>query len=418
MPSAVEFECNGRVYRPDEAVYAVVCIDGGADEYLDEALARGRMPRLAAMLSGCTRGLARAAMPTFTNPNNASIITGAPPSVHGINGNFFLDPATGEPVMMNDGSFLRAPTILAQAARAGRRCAVVTAKDKLRTILARDLPMGAGRPGIALSAEKAQDARVATHGLDDAERLVGEHAPPIYSGAASVYVLKAGVELARRGLADLLYLSLTDYIQHKHAPAEEGALQFYEAIDEQLGALHDLGVVLGITADHGMNAKHDERGRPAVVYLEPLLAERFGPGLRVILPITDPYVAHHGSLGSFAVVHTPPDVDAAAVAEHLLTIDGVTEAHPRDRAARLLELVPDRLGDVVVASGRGVVLGRAPEHHDLAALDRPLRSHGGRYEEMVPMIVTRPLRPESGARFGLDTRNFDVFDLTLNGAAP
>jgi len=55
---------------------------------------------------------ALSAMPSFTNPNNISIITGRPPSVHGIAGNYFHDPATGREVMMNDARFLRAGTIM------------------------------------------------------------------------------------------------------------------------------------------------------------------------------------------------------------------------------------------------------------------------------------------------------------------
>ncbi len=411
MPERVEFACNGRVYRPGDAVYAVVCIDGGADEYLDEALMRGRMPNMAEIIRGGRRGMCRAQMPTFTNTNNASIITGAPPRVHGMNGNFFLDPETGEAVMMNDGRFLRAPTIVAAAAKAGRKCAVVTAKDKLRTILTK------GLDGIGFSAERAGEATEVTHGIGGVEALVGEATPAIYSGDASVYVLKAGAAMVERGLADLLYLSLTDYIQHAHAPNEAAALDFYARLDEQLGRLIAAGVVLGITADHGMNAKHDETGRARVVYLEPWLAERFegGAACRVVLPITDPYVAHHGSLGSYAVVHVAEGMDAREVAEALYEIEGVTEAHPMPRAAALLELAPDRVGDVVVMSGRDTVLGRAPEHHDLSQLGGPLRSHGGRYEEMVPMIFSRPLDEAYGARFAGDVRNFDVFEYTLNG---
>ncbi len=65
--------------------------------------------------------LADSVIPSFTNPNNLSIITGRPPAVHGIAGNFFFDPASGTEVMMNDPKFLRAPTILAAAHDAGAR---------------------------------------------------------------------------------------------------------------------------------------------------------------------------------------------------------------------------------------------------------------------------------------------------------
>ncbi len=358
------------------------------------------------------RGLARAALPSFTNVNNAAIVTGTPPSVTGISGNFFLDPATGEEVMMNSSRYLRCETILARAAAAGRRVGVVTAKEKLRGILS------AGLEGISFSSEKARDATRETHGIDGVEEMVGAPTPGIYSGEASLYVLRAGRALLEEGLADFLYLSLTDFMQHKFAPEDAESLEFHAEIDREIGRLLDLGAVLGVTADHGMNAKQRPDGSPNVVWLESALEERFGAGCRVILPITDPYVVHHGALGSFAVVHLPPGLASreAEVAEFVLDLPGITEVLTRPGAARKLELPRDRIGDIVVLSGRDVVIGRTPGHHDLAAVREGLRSHGGRYEEMVPFIVSEPLAPEFARRAAADARNFDIFDFTVNGA--
>src|SRR5690606_1558115 len=169
MPiSTTEFSVNGRSYRPPDRPVVVICMDGSADEYLDSALARGLMPHLQKLSATGYRGVARGALPSFTNVNNASIVTGVPPSVHGISGNYFYDPAAGAEVMMNSARYLRAETIPAAAARAGRRTAVVTAKDKLREIL------GHGLRGIAVSAEKAAEATVDTHGIDGRELLAGE----------------------------------------------------------------------------------------------------------------------------------------------------------------------------------------------------------------------------------------------------
>ncbi|MCC7390317.1 MAG: phosphonoacetate hydrolase [Phycisphaerales bacterium] len=409
VPVPCTFEVNGRTYRPGARVYAAICVDGCGDEYLSESLIRGRMPNLAGAIRKGKRFMGRGVIPSFTNPNNSSIITGAPPAVHGINGNYFLDPESGGAVMMNDGKFLKAPTIVATAARAGRRCAIVTAKEKLRTILAHDLD------GIGFSAEKAGQAERGTHGIDGVEALVGEKTPPIYSPDASVYVLKAGAAMVEQGLADLLYLSLTDYMQHKFAPEEPESLDFHARLDEQIGRLLAAGVVLGITADHGMNAKHSADGRPRVVYLDPILLRLVGPGCRVILPITDPYVAHHGSLGSFAVVHVPPGTDLARVRRGLMGVPEVTEVMEKDIACEKLQLHPERLGDLVVMCGRDTTLGTSPAEHDLSQLDRPLRSHGGRYEEMVPMIVSEPLNAAYRAKAEGDPRNFDIFDFTING---
>jgi phosphonoacetate hydrolase len=367
------------------------------------------MPNLERMaVEGC-RAVARGALPSYTNVNNASIVTGVTPSKHGIGGNFFFEAATGKEVMMNSAAYLRAPTIPAAAAAAGRKVAVITAKEKLRDIL------GSGLQRIAFSAERANLAREETHGIGGVEELMRRPAPPIYSAEASLYVLRAGVVLLKKGLADFLYLSTTDYMQHTFAPDRPEALAFYAAIDAELGNLVRPGAVVGLTADHGMNAKQKPDGRPNVIYLETLLTERFRPGFRVILPITDPYVAHHGALGSFAVIHLPEGQPAESVRAWLAALEGVTEVYDRVEAARKLELPFDRLGDLVALSARDVVLGRTPEYHDLAALHGGLRSHGGRYEEMVPFVVSEPLKPEYAARASGDLRNFDIFDFTING---
>ncbi len=408
MPfSQSPFTVNQRAYHPPDRPVAVICLDGSADEYLDAAMARGRMPHLESMARNGWRGMARAAMPTFTNVNNSCIVTGVPPSRHGIGGNFLYDTTTGEEVMMNSSRFLRAETIFPAAQRAGRKVAVITAKEKLRDIFASGL-IGLG--GIAFSSEKAGEARKETHGIGDVEALAGP-TPEIYSGAASVYVLQAGVALLQAGRADFLYLSTTDYMQHKYAPEDAEAVDFYGQVDAEIGHLLKLGALVILTADHGMNAKQRADGTPNVIYLEDELTTQFGEGFRVILPITDPYVVHHGALGSFAQVHLPPQVEAREVQNWLLQKPGVTECHDRATAARLMELPEDRMGDVVVVSGRDVVLGRTPAWHDLKGIQSGLRSHGGRYEEMVPMVMSeRPAKSVEHLLNG-DLRNFDVFAL-------
>ena len=418
MPfSTTEIAVNDRVYRPPARPIAVICIDGCADEYLSVSLARGRMPRLARLIAdGAYRGMVRGALPSFTNVNNSSIATGVAPSVHGISGNFFLDPQSGEEMMMNSSTYLRSGTIFAAAARAGRKVAVVTAKEKLRGILSDGLFQDDAH-GIAFSTEKARDARRETHGIDDVEKLVGKPTPDIYSAAASLYVLEAGVALVDAGRADFLYLSLTDFMQHKFAPDTPESLDFHEAIDRELGHLVDLGCEIGATADHGMNSKQLPDGSPNVIYLETILREEVDDAIRVILPITDPYVVHHGALGSFASVHLPDSDVSASVARRVLELDGITEVHDRDTAARKLELPHDRIGDIVALSGRDVVIGRTPDQHDLTAVARGLRSHGGRYEEMVPLVLSGPLTEDYARKAAADPRNFDVFDFTVNGIA-
>ncbi|HAB15389.1 MAG TPA: phosphonoacetate hydrolase [Verrucomicrobiota bacterium] len=415
--NSTSFTVNGRQYTPPSRPLVAICLDGSADEYLDAALARGRMPHLQRMSVTGWRGFARGAMPSFTNVNNASIVTGVPPAVHGIGGNFFFDSASGEEVMMNSAKFLRAETIFPAAQRAGRKVAVITAKEKLRDIFASGL---IAHGGLAFSSEKAGLARHESHGIAEVEGLVGP-TPAIYSAEASLYVLRAGVKLLETGRADFLYLSTTDFMQHKFSPEATEALEFYAAIDVELGRLLDLRAAVALTADHGMNAKQSPDGSPKVIYLESELIRRFGPGFRVILPITDPYVVHHGALGSFAQVHLPVSTNdqsrAVDVIQWLAELPGVTEVLERSTAARLMELPPDRMGDLVVCAGRDVVLGRTPEYHDLRAIEGGLRSHGGRYEEMVPFVLSEPLGPVHAMRARGDLRNFDLFEFLCNASS-
>jgi phosphonoacetate hydrolase len=408
------FEANGRIYSPGPAPLAVICIDGCADAYLDAAIARGVAPHFAAMSEHGYRGVARACVPTFTNVNNGAIVTGTPPSETGICGNYFLDPDTGEEVMMNHSRFLRNDTILAAAESAGRKVAFITAKDKLRELYAK----GMRETSLHFSAECADETE--TRCGVDIEAMVGPK-PSIYSGDASVYVLAAGVKLIEEGLSDFLYLSLTDYIQHAYAPDEPASLSFYAQLDEQIGKLLSMGVLVAATADHGMNAKIDEHGQPKVIYLETELAKRFGPGHRVICPITDPYVVHHGALGSAVTVHLAESYRKPAalkeVCDWILRLDGVTEVYPRELAVAKCQLAADRIGDLYVFAGRDVVIGKTRETHDLSKLERTLRSHGGRYEEMVPMLLSRPLNERYQRLAAGDVRNFDVFDFACNGTA-
>ena len=402
-------EVNARSYREPQQPTVVVCVDGCEPDYIAQAVAAGVTPWMKDTLAAGTALLADCVVPSFTNPNNLSIVTGVPPSVHGICGNYLYDTETGTEVMMNDPRWLRAPTILAALAGAGMRCAVVTAKDKLRRLL------GHGMQGICFSAEKADAATVAENGIDRVLELVGQPLPDVYSAALSEFVFAAGVRLAQTRRADVMYLSTTDYIQHKHAPGTPGANAFYAMMDRYLGELDAMGWVIALTADHGMNAKTWLDATPDVIYLQDVLDEWLGAGrARVILPITDPYVVHHGALGSFATVYLQSDADRADLIGRIAALPGIELVLPRAQAAERFELPADRIGDLVVVSGRSTVIGGARAKHDLSGLDAPLRSHGGLAEQRVPLILNRRIE-------GLDAkrrwRNFDAFDLALNQSA-
>jgi phosphonoacetate hydrolase len=398
-------EVNGRRYRWMSDPLVVVCVDGCEPDYLQRAAAAGCTPYLASLLGEGTAFTGDCVVPSFTNPNNLSIVTGVPPAVHGICGNYFYDREADAEVMMNDPRYLRAGTVLAAFAHAGARVAVVTAKDKLRTLLGHRLK------GICFSAEKAAEATRAENGIDDVVALVGMPVPSVYSAALSEFVFAAGVKLMQTQRPDLMYLSTTDYVQHKFAPGSDGANAFYAMMDGYLAQLDALGAVLALTADHGMNAKTRADGTPNVIYLQDLLDDWLGADrARVILPITDPYVVHHGALGSFATVY----LDAAArdaVGARLAAIEGIDLVLPNAVACARFELPPERMGDLVVVSARQVVLGTSAARHDLSGLDAPLRSHGGVSEQRVPLLFSRRTAGIPGrARL----RNFDILDVALN----
>jgi phosphonoacetate hydrolase len=395
---------NGRQYRWPEGPVVVVCVDGCEPEYVTRAVESGAAPWLADVLAKGTALEVDAVVPTFTNPNNLSIVTGVPPAVHGICGNYFYDREAGAEVMMNDPRYLRAGTILAALSTAGASVAVITAKDKLRRLL------GHGMRGICFSSEQADRTTIAEHGVDDALGLVGLPLPSVYSAALSEFVFAAGVKLMESVRPDVMYLSTTDYVQHKHAPGTADANAFYQMMDGYLAKLHALGAIVALTADHGMSAKTDAVGAPAVIYLQDVLDGWLGAATaRVILPITDPYVVHHGALGSFATVYLPAAADPGAIGRRLASIPGVEVVLERAAACVRFELPADRMGDLVVISARHVVLGTAAARHDLSGLDAPLRSHGGLSEQRVPLLLNRRLSGEATPR-----RNFDAFDAALN----
>ncbi|MBX3500684.1 MAG: phosphonoacetate hydrolase [Alphaproteobacteria bacterium] len=401
---------NGRTYRRPQRPTVVVCVDGSEPGYIERAVEAGMAPWFARILREGTSLLADCVVPSFTNPNNLSIVTGRPPAVHGISGNYFLDPESGNEVMMNDPKFLRVETLFPAFQRAGCRIAVITAKDKLRGLLGKGLELAPGK-ACSFSSEKADQASVATNGIDNVLSLVGMPVPDVYSAGLSEFVFAAGVELMRRDRPDLMYLSTTDYIQHKHAPGTKVANAFYAMMDGYLNELDAMGCTIVLTADHGMNAKHDRAGQPDVVYLQDLLDGWLGEAkARVILPITDPYVVHHGALGSFAVIYLPREANADVVMAKLRATEGIESALSREDAAQRFELPADRLGDIIVVSNRHKVLGTSASRHDLSGLTEPLRSHGGVSEQGVPLICNRKLGAGPTQRW----RNFDAFDLALN----
>ncbi|KUJ10170.1 Phosphonoacetate hydrolase [Mollisia scopiformis] len=405
-------ELHSRKYSLPQNPTVVVCVDGFDPEYLDEGIKDGIIPNLAKFAKDGFHKTAKSCMPSFTNPNNVSIITGVPPSVHGIAGNYYLDPLTREEHMIVDDTLLRGTTVLALLAKRGVRVAAVTAKDKLRRILSHDL-----EGLVCFSSKKAKDANLKENGIENVEEWIGRPGPAQYSGDLSIYVLDAGIKLLEEERADILYLTLSDFIQHKYAPGDKEANDLMKVLDARIGRMVELGAVVAMTGDHGMSDKSKADGTPNVIFLEDELTNRWGPDCaRVICPISDPFVRHHGALGSFVRVYVKSKEHIGPMLDFCKTLTGIEVALSGEEAAGVFEQPLDREGDLVIVSEKNVVIGSRKDEHDLSNLKgHRLRSHGGLSEQEIPLLMSQPAHGTytEGRK---NWRNFDIFDLVLNGA--
>jgi phosphonoacetate hydrolase len=394
----------------------VVCIDGGDPAYLRQFHAEGAIPNIARFMTEGFSTVADGTVPSFTCPNNMSIITGTPASKHGISGNYYLDTATGKPVVMTGPELLRGDTIIARFADAGARVVSITAKDKLRRQLGKDLDVAKGH--VSFSSEFASKATLAENGIENVLEFVGMPQPDMYSMELSLFVLEAGIRLLERDRPDLLFLSLTDWVQHKYAPDESEARRFYQELDQRFGRLEAAGAIVALTADHGMNDKSNAEGKPNVIWLQDVLDAKFGKGdTTVICPITDAFVAHHGALGGFVRVWCRGKATAKEIIETIHGIDGIELALDRETVCRMFDLPPDREGDVAVISRQDVCIGASARDHDLSGLEgHRLRTHGGVSEAKVPFIVNRPLNTAYKLKAGTaPLKSYQIFDFAING---
>jgi phosphonoacetate hydrolase len=416
---SASFALNGVTYHWPAKPVVVVCIDGGDPAYIEQGLRDGVIPNFVQFMRQGFYAVADGTVPSFTCPNNMSIVTGAEPAVHGISGNFYLEPETRTPVVMTGPELLRSRTVLAEYAKRGAKVVSITAKDKLRQQLQKGVDLAQGH--ISFSAQYADQCTLAENGIENVIELVGMPQPHMYSAELSLFVLEAGLKLFTQQRPDITYLSLTDYIQHKYAPHEPEAQAFYRRLDDAFGRFKALGAVVGITADHGMNDKSKADGSPNVIWLQDVLDEELGKGrTTVICPITDPFVAHHGALGGFVRVYGNNGINPEDIIRCVKQLPGIESVWDKASAAKTFDLPPDREGDVVVISEAGVCLGAAEKDHDLEGLTgHRLRTHGGVSESKVPFIISEPLNDEYWARAaGRTLRSRHIFEYTINGTLP
>ena len=411
-----KIKLNNIEYTWPKRPVVVVCIDGGDPEYINEGVKEGIIPNIESFMNKGFYSVSQGSMPSFTCPNNMSIVTGTEPDTHGISGNFFIDPNTQEPVVMTGPELLRSRSIMSEFSRKGARVVSITAKDKLRKQLQKDMDLSRG--SVSFSSQYADRCIMKENGIENVLEFVGQPLPDMYSAELSLFVLDAGIKLLEEQKPDLLYLSLTDFIQHAYAPGTEEANNFYIEMDRRFGIFHELGALVALTADHGMGDKSDERGNPNVIWLQDLLDQNLGKGTcRVICPITDAFVGHHGALGGFVRIYLDKKEDQNKVYEIVQAIEGVEKVWTAENVAKELEQPLDREGDLAVVADKRTVIGGSEKDHDLSALKgKRLRTHGSLHEAKVPFILSEPLNDIYSRRAkGNTLRSREIFEYALNG---
>ena len=337
----------------------IILIDGGDPAYFEAS----PTPNLDRIEGEGARFIVSCQMPSVTNVNNVSMICGAPPSAHGITANYFLNPETGEEVYMESGDFVRAPTLMEMGRASGRKTAVLASKQKLCDMI------GKGAEAV-VTAEDPPGWLIEKAGAKE----------EIYSGAVNLWLLRAARAVLEDQKPDLLYVTTTDFLQHKFGPERIEAQEHHAALDKEIGKLvdswmsaHKDGAIF-ITADHGMRDKTRALDPGVILRAQGVAAE-------AVPIIKDRYVVHHGNQGGAAYVHLESDdalPDAVAI---LKACPGIEDALTRQEAATRFQLMAERVGDIMVLADEETVFGVMEE----AEREVRLRSHGSLHESEVPL---------------------------------
>ena len=317
---------------------------------------------------------------------------------------------------MTGPELLRSRSIMSEFSREGAKVVSITAKDKLRKQLQKDMDLSGG--SVSFSSQYADNCTMEENGIENVLEFVGQPQPDMYSAELSLFVIDAGIKLLEEQKPDILYLSLTDFIQHAHAPGSEESNNFHIELDRRFGILQELGALVALTADHGMGDKSNESGEPNVIWLQDILDQSLGIGsCRVICPITDAFVGHHGALGGFVRIYLGNKDDQNKVYETVQGIEGVEKVWTAENVAKELEQPLDREGDLAVVADKRTVIGGSEKDHDLSALKgKRLRTHGSLHEASVPFILSEPLNEKYSNRAKENTlRSREIFEYALNG---
>lgn len=321
-------------------------------------------------------------MPSVTNANNSSICCGVFPKEHGITGNSYLDPSTGQEEYMETADLLLAPTLFEHAAKLGISSALLSSKKKTISLLSRGAI-------IAVTPEEAPAEWV--------DRL--GPAPAIYSREINYWTFRAAIDvLKHRPEIQCLYVHTTDYPMHTWAPDAPESKEHLKTIDTLLGeaceAAPDAAFLL--TADHGMNHKTH------VYDLDKTLAAAAIPIRISISAERDRYVKHHLGYGGAAWVYLNRPEDRKKVTDVLLGLTGVESVLTREDAVSKFGLYGPRIGDLCVFGDRNTVFGSLEQAS--SELPSSYRSHGSMHELDIPLFVYNAAGapPESYFKHNLD----------------
>ncbi|RJQ55656.1 MAG: hypothetical protein C4530_15630 [Desulfobacteraceae bacterium] len=340
------------------ALKIIVCLDGTSPEYIEKS----ETPNLDAIAREGFSTIGQAVVPTVTNVNNTTIVTAAFPEEHGITTNYYYDPSARTEVYMESSEFVLKETMFRSMARRGKKAALLTAKDKLKTLI----QDGAA---IAESAEKPS------------QWILGKTEAPsgIYTIEVNHWLFRAALEVLRDEAPDLIYVTTTDYITHTYAPDDEKAQWNFHEIDRLLGELLDCAPAdteMVVTADHGMRAK---------TYGLDLNRILKGAGIaaNAVPIIKDRHVVHHKNLGGAAYVYLD-DPETRKEAMALLSEErGIEAVLTSPDAARKYRLHPLRIGHIFVLADKDTVFGSLPTAREPVQV----RSHGSLYEREIPIYA-------------------------------
>ncbi len=334
-----------------------ICLDGCSPEYIEKS-PTPNLDRLAK--EGFYKEI-RAMVPTVTNINNVSLVTGTYPKIHGITANYFLNPKTGKGTYMESADYILTETIFEKGKAVGRSSALLTSKDKLRILLNRGT-------SISMSVERPL------------KWIIDKIGPPpsIYSIEADLWLLKAACELLSKKFIDLMYLSTTDYVMHKFKPGDAQSEYYLQEIDRLIGKIVniDSNIETIITADHGMSNKTKALDLGRILADQEIQCE-------VIPIIKDRYIIHHQNMGGAAYIYLEKKSDFDQAIAILLHLEGVEEVISRQEASQRYNLFPQRIGDIFVLADKNTVFGRLRKDFE----EVNIRSHGSIHEQKIPLIA-------------------------------